>query len=220
VQTFLLREKIHKGEMILFGIFLCLLGMAVFNLGLSFGLSPLGKEVGTLAPSAFTPPEMIYGKVAGKAVVLLFAFFLGYGATIAEPALNALGIKVEDITQGAFKKSLLIHSVALGVGCGITLGMAKIIWDIPLAYFLIPMYVFLIPVTIISSESFVNIGWDSAGVTTGPITVPLVLAMGLGVGGRISALDGFGILSLASVCPIIVVLLLGNYVERPMKNPG
>jgi hypothetical protein len=82
------------------------------------------------------------------------------------------------------------------------------------------MYLFLIPVTIVSSESFVNIGWDSAGVTTGPITVPLVLAMGLGVGGRISALDGFGILSLASVCPIVVVLLLGNYVERPMKNPG
>ena len=219
VQTFLLKEKTPRGDEVLLGIFFCLFGMAVFNLGLGFGLTPLGNEVGNTAPSAFSPPDMIYGKMMGTVVVLLFAFFLGYGATLAEPALNALGIAVEEITQGAFKKVLLIHSVAFGVGIGITLGMVKLIWDIPLAYFLIPLYVFLIPVTIIASEEYVNIGWDSAGVTTGPVTVPLVIAMGLGVGGATFALDGFGILSLASVCPITVVLILGLWVERQMKKP-
>lgn len=217
-QRFLLKEKNPRGNEILLGISFCLIGMAIFNLGLGFGLTPLGEKVGAAAPNSFAPPEMFYGAVWGKVVVLLFAFFLGYGATIAEPALNALGIAVENITQGAFKKYLLIHSVAFGVGCGITLGVVKMIFDIPLAYFLIPMYLLLIPITIISSEEFVNIGWDSAGVTTGPITVPLVLAMGLGVSCATSALDGFGIISLASVCPIIVVLTLGNYVERKVRK--
>ena len=218
VQRFVLKEKIHGGNDILLGISFCLIGMAIFNLGLGFGLTPLGEKVGAAAPGSFVPPEMFYGEVWGKVVVLLFAFFLGYGATIAEPALNALGIAVEEITQGAFKKYLLIHSVAFGVGCGITLGMVKMIWDVPLAYFLIPMYILLIPITIIASEEFVNIGWDSAGVTTGPITVPLVIAMGLGVGSATSALDGFGIISLASVCPIIVVLTLGIYVEKKVRK--
>lgn len=216
-QRFILKEKNPGGNEILLGVSFCLIGMAIFNLGLGFGLIPLGEKVGAAAPNSFVPPEMLYGAVWGKVVVLLFAFFLGYGATIAEPALNALGMSVEEITQGAFKKFLLIHSVAFGVGCGITLGVVKMIFDIPLAYFLIPMYLLLIPITIISSEEFTNIGWDSAGVTTGPITVPLVLAMGLGVGSATSALDGFGIISLASVCPIIVVLTLGIYVDRKLR---
>ena len=71
--------------------------------------------------------------------------------------------------------------------------------------------------TVISSEDFVNIGWDSAGVTTGPVTVPLVLAMGLGLGSQVGSIEGFGILSLASVCPILSVLLVGLYVTGRRK---
>lgn len=218
VQRFILKEIIPNGQEILAGVVFCLVGMAIFNLGLSFGLVPLGQKVGAAAPNAFAPPAMFYGALWGKVVVLLFAFFLGYGATMAEPALNALGLTVENVTQGAFKKKLLIHSVAFGVGCGIALGVAKMMFDIPLAMLLIPLYVLLIPITWLASEKFVNIGWDSAGVTTGPITVPLVLAMGLGVGTATSALDGFGIISLASVCPIIVVLTLGILVEGKAKK--
>ena len=161
---------------------------------------------------------MLYGETGGRAVVLVFAMLLGYGATIAEPALNALGNTVEDITQGAFKKTLLIHSVAFGVGCGITIGVAKVIWDLPLAWMLVVPYTALVPITLMSTERFANIGWDSAGVTTGPITVPLVLAMGLGIGNELGALDGFGILSLASVCPILAVLSLGLVTEARLKR--
>jgi hypothetical protein len=151
---------------------------------------------------------------AGFGLVLLFAFVMGYGATLAEPALNALGLTVEELTAGTFKKPLLIQAVAVGVGTGIALGVGKIIWDIPLAWLLVPPYLLLILVTKFSTEEFVNIGWDSAGVTTGPITVPLVLTMGLGIGSQVGVVEGFGILATASVCPILSVLLLGLHINR------
>jgi hypothetical protein len=155
----------------------------------------------------------------GMLVVILFAFFMGYGATLAEPALNALGTTVEEITIGTFKKGDLIQTVAIGVGLGIAVGVAKIIWNIPLVYLLIPPYLLLLAITFLSSEEFVNIGWDSAGVTTGPITVPLVLAMGLGIGGGVEGVvEGFGILAVASVAPILAVLIKGLRVSRTRRE--
>lgn len=153
----------------------------------------------------------------GIFVVLLFAFIMGYGATLAEPALNALGITVEEVTAGTFKKSFLMQAVAIGVGAGIALGVTKIVLAIPLAWILLPPYCLLLLVTQLSSEEFVNIGWDSAGVTTGPITVPLVLAMGLGIGSQVGVIEGFGILASASVFPILSVLLFGLHVNRKRK---
>lgn len=152
------------------------------------------------------------GGITGILVVLIFAFILGYGATLAEPALNALGVTVEELTVGTFKKSLLMQAVALGVGFGIAFGVAKIMFNIPLIWMCGPPYILLLIITKLSTEEFVNIGWDSAGVTTGPITVPLVLAMGLGIGGQVGVVEGFGILSMASVCPILSVLSVGMVV--------
>ena len=159
----------------------------------------------------------LFGTLGGIVVMLIFAFIMGFGATLAEPALNALGLTVEELTVGTFKKSLLMQTVALGVGVGIMLGVAKIIWNIPLAYMLIPPYLVLLFITRLSTEEFVNIGWDSAGVTTGPITVPLVLAMGLGISTEVGVVEGFGILSMASVCPILAVLLVGLSVTKKRK---
>jgi hypothetical protein len=150
----------------------------------------------------------------GIGVVLLFAFVLGYGATLAEPALNAMGLTVEELTAGTFRKPLLMQAVAIGVGMGVALGVAKLIWHIPLFWLLTPPYLLLLFITGVSSEEFVNIGWDSAGVTTGPVTVPLVLAMGLGLGSQVGVTEGFGILAAASVCPILTTLGLGLLVAR------
>jgi len=155
-----------------------------------------------------------HGSFAGIGLVLFFAFVMGYGATLAEPALNALGLTVEALTAGAFRKSLLMQAVAVGVGAGITLGLVKIIWDVPLVWLLVPPYALLLLLTHWSSEEFVNIGWDSAGVTTGPITVPLVLTMGLGISSQVGVVEGFGILAAASVCPVLSVLGLGLYAAR------
>ena len=154
----------------------------------------------------------------GVIVVVLFAFMMGYSATLAEPALNALGTTVEQLTVGTFKKQLLMQAVAIGVGVGISLGVAKIIYNWPLIWMLVPPYSLLMVLTVLSNEEFVNIGWDSAGVTTGPVTVPLVLAMGLGISAQVGSIEGFGILSLASVCPILSVLIVGMFVTARRKD--
>jgi hypothetical protein len=218
VMMVLLRERIPHPTIIGFGIFLCVLGMVVFNLGLSYGLSKLGGQSGGLVPAAFSALDGVDGSPLynlgfGIIVALAFAWLLGFGATLAEPALNALGMTVENLTSGSFKKSTLMYAVSLGVGTGIALGVAKIVFDIPIAYLLVPGYVLAILLTVLSSEEFVNIAWDSAGVTTGPVTVPLVLAMGLGFGNALGAIEGFGILSMASIGPIVAVLSTGLYIR-------
>jgi hypothetical protein len=221
---FVLKEKVPYADEISLGIIFAIIGMAIFGIGISLGLTPLGSQLGNNIPSAFARVRLwnlddyygpLYSEYGGKLAVMAFAFFLGYGATLAEPALNALGVTVEKITVGAFKKSLLIQSVAIGVGLGIGLGVLKLAFNIPLTYLLIPPYLILIPLTIYSKESFVNFAWDSAGVTTGPITVPLVLAMGLGISANVPEIkEGFGILAMASVMPIISVLSVGLMVSR------
>ncbi len=218
VMTVLLREKIPSPKMIFFGIFLCVLGMIVFNLGLSYGLSKLGGQSGGLVPAAFTEiaaveDSPLYVLALGLFIALAFAWLLGFGATLAEPALNALGMTVENLTNGSFRKQTLMYAVSLGVAFGISIGVAKIIFNIPIAYLLVPGYLIAIALTFFSNEEFVNIAWDSAGVTTGPVTVPLVLAMGLGFGNALGAIEGFGILSMASIGPIIAVLSTGLYIK-------
>lgn len=107
---------------------------------------------------------------------------------------------------------------------GIALGIAKLVIGFDLMTVLIPLYLVGIVLTMLSTEEFVNVAWDSAGVTTGPVTVPLVLAMGLGLGSAVSAVEGFGILSLASICPILAVLIMGlaiqylNKVKSSIEN--
>lgn len=283
VLLFVLREKLPRRDEILLGIFLSIIGMALFSAGIELGLSKLGNQVGGKLPSSFKTiyledqqktihdfdEELVYtalnsegerekffysadgtriraisfiednydtergvylhtpargplfgkeGGLAGIIVVIIFAFIMGYGATLAEPALNALGVTVEELTVGTFRKSLLMQAVALGVGIGISVGVAKIIWSIPLIWMLLPSYLILMAVTVMSNEDFVNIGWDSAGVTTGPVTVPLVLAMGLGIGGQIGVVEGFGILASASVFPILSVLAVGLFINKKRKK--
>lgn len=223
VLKFLLKENLSRAGVIIYGLVLCVLGMIIFNLGLSYGLAKIGGMVGSMLPAAFASLEgvseaPIYTYIQGVGIALLFACLLGFGATLAEPALNALGRTVEDLTQGSFKKKQLMYAVSVGVGIGITLGVMKIIFSIPLAYLLLPSYCLGLILTYFSSEEFVNVAWDSAGVTTGPVTVPLVLAMGLGLGVAVDAVEGFGILSMASIAPIISVLSTGLWIEFKQKT--
>ena len=147
--------------------------------------------------------------ILGIFLVLVFAFGMGYGATMAEPALNALGITVEGMTVGTIKRAQIVQVVSIGVGIGILLGLCRILFDIPLVWLIVPSYILLMPLTLLSEENFTAIAWDSGGVTTGPVTVPLVLAMGLSIGYELNVVDGFGILALASAFPIITVLIFG-----------
>ena len=223
VLTLVLRERIAHPGMIAYGIALAVIGMIIFNVGLSYGLAKLGGQSGGLVPAAFTEIELVresplYNIALGLFIAVIFAGLLGFGATLAEPALNALGLTVESLTNGAFKKSMLMYAVSLGVGCGIAIGVVKIIFAVPIAYLLIPGYMIAVVLTVMSTEEFVNIAWDSAGVTTGPVTVPLVLAMGLGFGNAVGAIEGFGILSMASIGPIIAVLSTGVWIQWKIKR--
>ncbi|MCH1487379.1 MAG: DUF1538 domain-containing protein, partial [Pseudomonadales bacterium] len=209
-----LKSSLPNKIITIYGLALSIIGMCIFNVGLTYGLGAIGAQTGSVLPAAFMELPVsqfspIYPELVGLAIVIGFAFLLGFGATLAEPALNALGVTVQNLTNGAFKKEMLMYSVASGVAIGIALGISKLVLGFDLMMVLLPLYGIGILLTIFSSEEFVNVAWDSAGVTTGPVTVPLVLAMGLGLGSAVSAVEGFGILSLASICPIIAVLTMG-----------
>ncbi|MFA5243169.1 MAG: DUF1538 domain-containing protein [Sulfuricella sp.] len=223
VQHWWLKSPVKEGKILLYGIALAVLGMMLFNIGLDYGLTPLGGQAGGMVPAAFaTFPDIqgspLYPYWMGIGLALLFALLLGFGATLAEPALNAMGVTVQNLTDGAFTKTLLMHAVAVGVGLGVALGVAKVIFAIPIVLLILPSYLLALALTVISSEEFVNLAWDSAGVTTGPVTVPLVLALGLGLGKAVGAQDGFGILAMASVGPILSVLLTGLWIRWRVKR--
>ena len=219
----ILRERIKESSIMNYGIFLAVAGMCIFNVGLTYGLAKLGDQSGGLIAGAFSSVDAIsasplYSISVGIGIAALFAWVLGLGATLAEPALNALGMTVQNMTNGAFKKSMLMGAVSIGVATGIMLGVLKLIFDFHILYILLPGYALGLILTILSTEEFVNVGWDSAGVTTGPVTVPLVLAMGLGFGNALGSTEGFGILAAASICPIVAVLSLGLYVQFRVKR--
>jgi hypothetical protein len=221
VLKLLLRQSLPRRSEILLGIALTVIGMCVFNLGLTYGLSKLGGSAGALIPAAFmeipgADNSPLYRYQVGLVLALAFAWLLGYGATVAEPALNALGVTAQTLTNGFMRKSSLIRAVSIGVACGVALGVAKLVFDLPLVWLVLPPYLLAALLTAFSSEEFVNVAWDSAGVTTGPITVPLVLAMGLGLGNATHAVEGFGILTMASAGPIISVMLLGQWARIQM----
>ena len=219
----ILKSSLPNKTVTIYGLTLSIVGMCIFNIGLTYGLGAIGAQTGSVLPAAFMELPIsqfspIYPELVGLAIVIGFAFLLGFGATLAEPALNALGVTVQNLTNGAFKKEMLMYSVATGVAIGIALGISKLVLGFDLMMVLLPLYGVGVVLTIIFSEEFVNVAWDSAGVTTGPVTVPLVLAMGLGLGNAVSAVEGFGILSPASICPIIAVLTMGVVIR--VMNKG
>ncbi|MBE0613060.1 MAG: DUF1538 family protein [Burkholderiales bacterium] len=216
-QRYVLGEKLAHRQIVIYGVVVAVLGMTLFNLGLTVGLIPLGEQAGNIIPSAFhgiNGAKPLYPYIFGVCLTLLFAAAIGYGATAAEPALNAMGVTVENLTDGAFPRRLLIRSVAVGVAAGTALGVAKIIFQWPMLPLLLGAYTLALVCTVLSLEEYVSLAWDSAGVTTGPVTVPLVLALGIGLSRAVGAAEGFGILAMASAGPIISVLAVGLWIRR------
>ncbi|MEQ1877866.1 MAG: DUF1538 domain-containing protein [Bdellovibrionia bacterium] len=217
---FWLKEEGIPVPQVMVGVVFAIVGLFFFNFGLSVGLGELGNQVGARLPASFHPPETsLYPTEWGKALVVIFGIILGYGATLAEPAFNVLGQQVEDVTQGAFKKWLFCQAVALGVGVGAGFGMLSVVYQVDLLYLLLPPYALLFILTIVSNEKYVNIAWDGGAVTTGPVTVPLKLAIGIALSHATGFAEGFGILALASAYPVLNILLLGVYVKYRKIDP-
>ncbi|EKX46633.1 hypothetical protein GUITHDRAFT_86619 [Guillardia theta CCMP2712] len=205
-------KPLPKISSLLLGILESQMGMTLFNIGLSFGFTALGDQSGVLLPSAFLetssfPGSPYYAKGPGIAIVMVTIFVLGFLATRAEPALRVMGKTVELLSGGQFGANMLVYTVCVGVGCGMVAGSSKILFGVNIIYMILGKYAAASLLTIFASEDFTNIAWDSAGVTTGPVTVPFVLSIGIGFSKATSAQEGFGILTCASVAPIITVLL-------------
>lgn len=215
MQYFVIRRPIPNTKRVLMGFLIVVLGLAFFLVGLEQALFPLGKLMAT----QLTDPLFIHGVVHSteKALqwydykwVYVFAFTIGFSTTIAEPSLLAVAIKASDVSGGAISVNGLRVSVAIGVATGITIGVFRIVSGTPLHYYIIVGYVIVIIQTFFAPRIIIALAYDSGGVTTSTVTVPLVAALGLGlastVPGRSALLDGFGLIAFASLFPIMSVM--------------
>jgi hypothetical protein len=181
------------------------------NEHVTYGLSSLGEQTGRLLPAAFLDVESVldspfYAYAGGVTVLVVFALVLGVLTTVAEPGMLVIGRKIETITHGHFRANALVLLVASGVAIGMTIGIVRLAFAVTFIAVLVPLYGIALLLTLLSSEDIVNIAWDLAGMTTGPVTVPFVLALGLNIARGVGGEGGFGILALSSICPVITVL--------------
>jgi hypothetical protein len=220
-QVFVIREKVRHPERLIAGFGFVLLGLALFLLGLEMALFPIGK----MMAAQLTDPQFIAGS-SGLVEALtwedyywvyLFAFMIGFSTTIAEPSLLAVAIKAEEISGGTISIWGLRIAVAIGVAVGISLGAYRIVTGIPLEYFIISGYIVVVIQTWFAPRLIVPLAYDSGGVTTSTVTVPLVAALGLGLAdtipGRSVLIDGFGLIAFASLFPIISVMAYAQLSE-------
>jgi len=213
-QLLVIRKPIPHVKQVGFGFIYVLIGLALFLLGLEKALFPLGK----MMAEQLTAPEFIHnGEQVLTSIhwsdytwVYIFAAAIGFSTTIAEPSLIAVAIKAEEVSGGAINANSLRISVAIGVAIGIALGSYRIVVGHPIHYYIISGYVVVVIQTFFCPKLIVPLAYDSGGVTTSTVTVPLVAALGLGLAstipGRSPLIDGFGLIAFASLFPIIAVM--------------
>ncbi|HHX87120.1 MAG TPA: DUF1538 domain-containing protein [Firmicutes bacterium] len=186
----------------LLGAVMVIIGLTLFTLGINLGLLPMGEAVGSALATR--------GSVA---ILLVVAFILGLSVTIAEPNTRVLAHYVDLASAGGISSGLLIAAVALGVAAMIALALLRILLGIPIAYILAAGCGIVLTLTWFTPLNFAAISFDAGGVITGPLLVPFVLALGIGtasvLGGKSVLTDGFGLIGLVFLGPIIGVLLLG-----------
>lgn len=215
-QLVVLQEPLPHLLSILFGLVLVVLGLTFFIFGLEMGLFPIGESMA----QAFARKGSVFW-------LLTFAFCLGFGTTIAEPALTAVAAEAAEVAAegGVIPNSLeemehyangLRFTVALSVGIAILLGVLRILKGWPIQYMIIGGYIGVVVLTAFAPENIIGIAYDSGGVTTSTITVPLVTALGVGLAsaikGRNPMIDGFGLIAFASLLPMMFVMVYGMVV--------
>lgn len=228
-QLLILRKKIPNLKQILAGFVFVLLGLAFFLEGLEAALFPLGKLMAEqlTAPAFLGITDGGSGSWQQYSWVYLFAFAIGFSTTIAEPSLIAVAIKANQVSAGTIGTWGLRIAVAIGVAVGITLGVYRIITGTPLHWYIICGYILVIIQTMFCPKSIIALAYDSGGVTTSTVTVPLVAALGLGLAtsipGRNPLLDGFGLIAFASLFPIMSVMgyaQLSEWLAHRQKKAG
>lgn len=199
------------------GFLFVLLGLSIFIRGLEMALFPIGESLANA-----------FARKGSLTWLLIFAFGLGFGTTVAEPALIAVGDEAAKVmatagfianteeTQSAYADAMR-YTVAISVGCAVVLGVFRILKGWPIQYLIVGGYVIVVFLTMLAPKEIIGIAYDSGGVTTSTITVPLVTALGVGLSsvikGRNPMIDGFGLIAFASLTPIIFVLIFGMVIS-------
>jgi hypothetical protein len=215
-QLLVLRQPLPNLGSALVGLGLVLLGLALFVRGLDLGLFPLGESL-----------AHAFAQKGSLGWLLVFSFSLGFGTTVAEPALVAIAEEAAEVAAAAgavvdtddarerYALGLRL-TVALAVGVAITIGVWRILTGWPIHLMIAGGYLLVIVVTAFAPEEIIGIAYDSGGITTSTITVPLVTALGVGLASAIEnrnpVTDGFGLIAFASLTPIIFVMLYGIWV--------
>lgn len=216
-QFVVLGEPVKNLGSIAIGFLFVLLGLSIFIRGLELALFPIGEGLA----NAFARKGSLFW-------LLLFAFGLGFGTTVAEPALIAVsaeaaqvmaiaGFIAEGEANQAKYADAMRYTVALSVGCAVILGVVRILKGWPIQWLIVSGYIIVVALTMLAPKEIVGIAYDSGGVTTSTITVPLVTALGVGLSsvikGRNPMIDGFGLIAFASLTPIIFVLIFGMVIS-------
>ena len=221
-QILILKRPIHNPARVFVGLLFVLFGLALFLEGLELALFPLGR----LMAQQLTSPSFVVGEGVEAIVafawsdyfwVYVFAAAIGFATTVAEPALIAVALKANQVSGGTITVNGLRFAVALGVAAGVALGTFRIVTGTPLHWYIISGYVIVIIQTTVAPRAIIPLAYDSGGVTTSTVTVPLVAALGLGLAetipGRSPMIDGFGLIAFASLFPMITVMAYAQISE-------
>ncbi len=216
-QVVVLRQPFPDFGSVIVGLIFVVLGLTLFVQGLEAGLFPWGDSM-----------AVAFARKGSLSALLAFAFCLGFGTTVAEPALIAVAGEAAQVASEArfirlgeeAKQDYAVQlrvTVAASVGASLIIGVIRIIKGWPIHYFIIIGYLLVVALTYVAPREIVGIAYDSGGVTTSTITVPLVTALGVGLAstirGRNPMIDGFGLIAFASLMPIIFVLIFGMTVQ-------
>lgn len=207
------RKPLENARVVIPGMIFVVVGLYLFVEGLSVGLFPLGE---TMAMQFSEPDHLPW--------VFAFAFLLGYATTLAEPALIAVAMEASKITSGGVREWPLRNAVAVGVAAGITVGVYRIVMGHPLHWYIMCGYLVVIVQTRYAPKEIIALAYDSGGVTTSTVTVPLVTALGIGLAtnipGRNPIIDGFGLIAFASLFPMITVMAYATLARRWSRRAG
>lgn len=202
MQIVILKKPLENLPNFILGMVLSILGLHYFLKGTEMTLVPLAENVG----------RNLY-LLKHPWLVLVFGFVLGYLGTLVEPALKILAMEVENLSAGVITSGMLVHGVAAGFGLGMVLGLYRILSQLPYLYILAPILVVIFILSFFTPEPFASIAMDAASATTGPVNIPLNMAIAVGLASVLDNVDpllsGFGIIGLTSLGAMVSVLVLG-----------
>lgn len=188
------------------GIFFTAIGMILFLYGVYNGFFPIGTEIGEF-----------FGGSDKKSLLIPIGFVLGFLATFAEPAVRVLCYQIEESSSGYISSKLMLYTLSSGVAVFVSIAMAKLVYGIPFLYIIVPGYLLVLVLLWLCDKDFIAIAFDSGGVATGPMAVTFLMSMAVGVAsaqeGGNPLVDGFGLIAMIALAPIIFVMLLGVYMK-------